>query len=483
MDEINPAKVDHAGNELGGDVYGAFRDGCLAGVRAVAGTAFPRSAPILTKPAPGWRKTALDATAHIPSGYTYLAQLLGHDMGRSVDAADFPNVEATEYERVLPTAAPDARGNGTRLLRYNLIRNPLTLETIYGPVPGMLSHLYDPATLLFRLRESMILAEVFEPTAQHTGAVPSANPIRALYDERNRDTLMLHELAVVWMQYHNQLARRFRASGMEDRAALSQARNHAVATWHKIIRQDILPKFVHPDIMALSKAELAREWRLNEITLLHGLFRAFHSLPLASYLLGDKSGRQNLDLLMNFGITQSTAEANWEVDWALFFGKRDCGPQSGISASHDAGLRMPKGLIGVLDLGSAEKAQPYRPMDGAIKAALASGGGRYWRVADYLQQVMQEFNAQFPGAGASDLTVTDLETGPLYYFLQIEAQVFGQTGGFGPFGSALLRASIEASLGRVALGDRLSAKEQNALPGTMLDLITLVRSEKDGKEA
>lgn len=482
MDEINPATAHHAGNQAGADISGAFRDGCVAGIRAAAGTAFPRSAPILTKPAPGWRKMALDATAHIPSGYTYLAQLLGHDMGRSVDAADFPNVEATEYERVLPTATPDARGDGTRLLRYNLIRNPLTLETIYGPVPGMLSHLYDPVTLLFRLREGVNLAEVFEPTAQHTGAVPSLNPIRALYDERNRDTLMLHELAVVWMQYHNQLARRFRAAGTEDRAALSQARNHAVATWHKIIRQDILPAFVHPAIMDLPKAGLAREWRLNEITLLHGLFRAFHSLPLASYPLGGKSGRQNLDLLMNFKITQSTAEANWAVDWAVFFGKGDERPLTGISASHDAGLRMPKGLIGGLDLGSAKKAQPYRPMDGAIKAALASGGGQFWPVADYLQQVMQAFNAQFPGAGATALTVHDLKTGPLYYFLQIEAQVFGQKGSFGPFGSAVLRASIEASLGRVRVGDRLNAKDQNALPATMIELITLVRSERDGKE-
>ena len=39
---------------------------------------------ILLRTTPEWRRQCLTEAAHIPSAYTYLGQLMGHDMGSSV---------------------------------------------------------------------------------------------------------------------------------------------------------------------------------------------------------------------------------------------------------------------------------------------------------------------------------------------------------------------------------------------------------------
>lgn len=160
-----------------------------------------KSADILTKPNLEWRGECLRKVGHIPSGYTYLAQLMGHDMGFSVPVGSVPHVDQASATPDDPLAVMRPAG------RYNLIRNPFTLETIYGAGPALLSHLYDPQTLLFRLSPYEIRASLQWPQLAADESSPRV-PVRALYDERNRDTLMLHELTVAWMQYHNLCALR-----------------------------------------------------------------------------------------------------------------------------------------------------------------------------------------------------------------------------------------------------------------------------------
>lgn len=45
---------------------------------------------ILLRADPQWRAACLARVAQIPSGYTYLAQLMGHDMGSSAQADSAP---------------------------------------------------------------------------------------------------------------------------------------------------------------------------------------------------------------------------------------------------------------------------------------------------------------------------------------------------------------------------------------------------------
>ncbi|WJS83863.1 hypothetical protein [Paracoccus sp. TOH] len=408
-----------------------------------------------------WRGACLRQVGHIPAGYTYLAQLMGHDMGSSVQAES------------VPWSRSDGDIVGTPVRRYNLIDNPLTLETVYGPGPSMLAHVYDPETWLFRLTPGARLARIY---ARGLTAVSDTDPqpIRALYDERNRDSLMLHELCVTWMQFHNRNARALMQRGHAPYRAYVLARAHAVRCWHAILLGDLLPRFLHPAIAGLEKERMARAWALDETTLLHGLCRAFHALPLAAYHLG-RSGMHNLGTLLKRGYAVSEAETDWRIDWPLFFGAERGGPLSGISASVAPELRAPVTAAAViaLDNRSAAEARPLRPgNDDIVKAIAALPGDWPARLAPV--RLASDFAAAHPEAPIR-LDHQMLEWGPLYQFLMVEAQLHGQSGGFGPLGSALLCGSVEGSIRRVVLAPEDAATAGLPRPATMLELITLVR--------
>lgn len=416
---------------------------------------------ILLGTTPAWRGECLDQVAHIPSGYTYLAQLMGHDLGSSVIADSVP------YAR-------DRMNRRAR--RYNLIDNPLTLETVYGPGPSMLAHVYDPETMLFRLTPGARLSRIYA-RGLDVLTDPDPRPIRALYDERNRDSLMLHELVVAWMQFHNLNARALMAQGASAFAAYWQARVHAVRVWHAILLGDLLPRFLHADIAALPPDDLPESWALDEASLLHGLCRTYHALPLAAYDLG-RSGRHNLGKLLKRGYAPSEAETDWSIDWPLFFGQVAEGPMTGISASVAPELRAPVTAAAViaLDVSASQQTRADQPGSQDTTAAIAGLPGN-WPRRITPQVMAADFAAAHPGAPVR-IDEGVLEWGPLYQFLMVEAQLHGQSGGLGPLGSAFLRGSVLASIQRVVLAKETTAMQALPRPATMLDLINFVRTEK-----
>lgn len=424
-----------------------------------------RPPAILLQTTPAWRIACLAQVAHIPSGYTYLAQLMGHDMGSSVLA------------ETVPYARPAGSKGEPR--RYNLIDNPLTLETVYGPGPTMLAHVYDPQSWLFRLTPGARLARIYA-RGRDPVSDPDPQPIRALYDERNRDSLMLHELAVAWMQFHNSAARRLLKAGETPLSAYVQARAHVLRCWHAILLGDLLPRFLHPLVAPMAGGPLPGAWELDETTLLHGLCRAFHALPLAAYHLG-ASGMHNLGTLLRRGYATTEAEADWRIDWPLFFGARPGGPMSGVSASVAPELRAPVSAAAIiaLDTRSADEADPLRAGNARIRAAIAALPGD-WPQRLTPRRLARDFNAAHASAPIA-IGADVLEWGPLYQFLMVEAQLHGQRGGFGPLGSALLLASVAGSTGRVVMAAETPLTAGLERPASMLDLIAFVR-DKDRRE-
>ncbi|MFT4015201.1 MAG: hypothetical protein QM682_17795 [Paracoccus sp. (in: a-proteobacteria)] len=421
----------------------------------------PRLPEVLEWSTRDWRAACLAQVAHIPSGYTYLAQLMGHDIGSSTPSDAVPYVD---------------QAGGRRAPFYNLIDNPLTLETIYGPGPSLLAHIYDPETMLFRLTPGARLARIY---ARGRDSLSDADPrpIRALYDERNRDSLMLHELAVAWMQFHNLCARRLMTQGLDPLTAYCQARAHVVRVWHAVLRDDLLPRFLHPQIAALDPAALPPVWELGETSLLAGLCRSFHGLPLAAYPLG-RSGVHNLGKLLKRGYDISEAEAAWQIDWALFFGTLPEGPMTGLSASVASELRAPVRAAAVmaLDNDAAVRLDPMRPGSTAIQAAIAALPGD-WPARLAPARLAQDFNAAFP-ASPIRIDTAALRWGPLFQFLMVEAQLHGRLGGFGPLGSALLMASVLGAARRVVLARETRRTAALPRPTGMLDLLNLTRMEK-----
>lgn len=140
---------------------GHFTSGLLPmpGLVGDAAAEMPREPPqILLIVDSVWRNACLQRVGQIPAGYTDLAQLMGHDMGNSVAVDAHPHVAPVG-------SAP--------LRRYNVIENPLCLETIYGARPIQPGALYDPETLLFRLQPGAVQAALiaFRPD-------PASNSLR-----------------------------------------------------------------------------------------------------------------------------------------------------------------------------------------------------------------------------------------------------------------------------------------------------------------
>ncbi len=383
-----------------------------------------------------WRE-ACKENAVIPAGYTYLAQLMGHDLGNTL-AADTVPWTAHHDDEAMPNA------------RYNLVENPLTLETIYGKGPAGTQGLYNAHNCLFRLdlratqatRVRYILSEPAEPL---------------LADMRNRATLMLHKLAVVWMQYHNQTARDIMAAeGFDENShadkayffdVFTRARQQVLQSYHAVVMQDILPTVAHPTAMGLSNAELDSVFLLGDIPVLNGIMRSFHALPLKRYRLS-ASGDFPFGQLRAGKIGEMR---NWRVDWGQFFGPR-ARNKTGFSASYSALFTMVSGRsIMDADLNSAIIALPYDALHADVLNAHAQLPNPLQR--DISAVTLERlFNERAVQCGVQGVPAGAFRQIPLFLLLMLEAQFYGKNGGLGPFGSALLRRFLVHKIENINLG-------------------------------
>lgn len=383
---------------------------------------------------PIWRDHCLK-TAVLPAGYTYLAQLMGHDLGNSVARASMPHV---------PHPNSDESSDDTNSQSYNLIENPLTLETVYGKGPTGLPYLYDPRTLMFQLPAGALWPAFFKIPGHRT-----AFPLIA--DMRNRDTVMLLQLTTAWMQYHNCVARGLiqQEHGTDSnlpkayfREIFADARAIVLQTWHQIILADLLPRICHPDVLALPKDALDQTLLLDEVSVLNGVMRAFHALPLRQYSLESGSLRP-FDQL-----GETAIKTRWRIDWDHFFSPT-ARNKTAISASYSSQFKGANGAgIAFADLASAIKAGPLHGFSPEILTAQT-------KLPQALQNdlsataLTQLFNAEIIGAHA--VSEAELAQSPLFLLLMLEAQFHGSNGGFGPFGSALLRRYLEHARKQVVM--------------------------------
>lgn len=378
-----------------------------------------------------WREYC-KSTAQFPAGYTYLAQLMGHDLGNTVDAATIPGAADSSHPRL------------------NLIDHPLTLETIYGKGPAAAGPCYNTRNCLFRLGDGAMQAEKVVFTADEP-----AEPLLA--DMRNRDTLMLHQLAVLWMQYHNKIARALmRDDGFTEHAhaqrsyfaeVFLRARRIVISTWHNVLLHDLLPRIAHPAALDLPDDALESVILLDEIPVLNGVMRAFHALPLAQY-------RLNAGLTAPFGELRAGKvgeRKNWRIDWRYFFGP-DATNQTGFSASYSPLFTVLSGRsIMQADLASAINALPYDQVHDQTIAAHSLLPETLKRDIS-AQNLERLFNQQAAALGLAPLPDGAFAQLPLFLLLLLEAQFFSDSGSLGPFGSALLRRFLQHKIGRIEAG-------------------------------
>lgn len=424
----------------------------------------------------------------LPAGYTYALQLVAHDV----------------VETSLPFWAAGP-GSDTR----NLQSRPLRLNTLYGAG----ADLHPPAAardagsadmpVAFRLGRVRAAPGEAEPlpsgrdipriSTQPTTDADSVHGLNAtlLADARNDLHVMLSQTTVLFMALHNALLDRLPPLGRTDlatRTRLAHARlgcvkSAVVLIYRAILRDDILPRILHPEVQAL----YARGAPLLEsaatppglpLEFSHGAFRFAHAMAKGSYRMrglrdpAHKMGavlQRNSELLGN----RFPQDATWVLDWGGFLpmeGEEEvlnmARPIGATSNPHFALDRRFGHLYGDIDSKGL-----------ALRDLMSGGLAGLWSVWSLREALMRnaalapllDLTPERCGAAVAAwgqaLPVTArpsaeimrglTEDPPLAFFVLLEAGLETGHAGLGPLGSIIIAETLHGIMAR----DPLPAEE------------------------
>jgi Animal haem peroxidase len=263
----------------------------------------------------------------IPAGYTYLLQLVAHDL--------------------VETTVPFWVAAETGVTSRNMRGATLELDTLYGGGPTVCPIAFTPAGNQPDFRAQLRLGRV--PDAAAPGPATGACPFRDLArlkltapptapsnltdasqvyiaDPRNDDNVLVAQIAVLFSILHNAIARRM--SQQIPQAQFAHARTAILQMFYAIIRNDLMPLLLHDAVYQLLRERPVSSdawlWHGLEVPLefTHGAFRVGHAMVRPYYVFND-GNTFALDGVIG-GPTIGAAirdplPANWIVAWSKFF--------------------------------------------------------------------------------------------------------------------------------------------------------------------
>jgi len=283
-------------------------------------------------PPPGRRLRSTDDNPTIPSGYTYLLQLVAHDL---------VNTQTPFWEV--------QKGLGTA----NLQSNPLRLTVLYGGGPAACPVAFAAAGVdgqdRYKLRTGKFgVAQASEVTTHFSDLsriVADGCTETLIADPRNTDNAVLSQLTVLFSLLHNTIADaitgnpKFSSIGpasLPYRAVFEQARSAVEQIYRRIVLEELLDKILHPAVLASYREQRKSVWDQSRVPLelTHAVLRFGHVMARDFYFLRPDKMRVKLSESLNFA---GPAEAGstaipplWLVQWSSFFEMN----QNGISPNY-----------------------------------------------------------------------------------------------------------------------------------------------------
>ena len=304
---------------------------------------------------------------NLPSGYTYLLQLLSHDL--------------------VQTSVPVSTLGGWRPQTVNARRTGLALETIYGGGPVACPFAYVPDGDRDRSRTKLRLGRIqrddrttdrqcpfrdiprasaeSQTTARAAASGRLSWPDPLIADPRNDDHAILSQMATLFAFLHNGLVDLVsrRDQGLpggdvrDSHHRFLTARAVTSLIYRQVVRNDLMRRLLHPAIYRLYSGDAPRfldgeqvgdsaapsqGWSIP-LEFSHGVFRFGHSMVRDEYRINEFASN---DLVENLQKTSFTDPANmplnesWVVQWSRFFSINDSKPNLSrrIGPSFSSGL-------------------------------------------------------------------------------------------------------------------------------------------------
>ena len=381
-------------------------------------------------------------------GYTYFGQFLGHDLTHDATPLAGPYLEAE--------ATPNFRTAS------------FDLDHVYADGPAGSPYLY----------EGEEGAETFKIGATSPSGYRRDVPIERghvligdLQDTRNVDNLLLRQLHVLFLKFHNVAIEQLQthpelrslAESLGGDTVFERARR--LVCWHYqwIIRHDYLPRILHNDVWQQQHLDGFRqpaEPGSIPIEFALAAFRFGHSMVRNAYRLNCRQKRVTISELMALGQRAEQIPDDYLVEWGTFF---DGLPTSGPPASSsyiDTSISFAMHGLTAETIRLANKLEAVDPSNLPVRTLLR--GARAQLPSGH--EAAEALLAQGRIKAADLLTQTELERDtcdesgsvvrrqglakrtPLFYYILKEAEL--KAGGLtlGPVGSQIVFEVIQNAL-------------------------------------
>ena len=432
----------------------------------------------------------------IPSGYSYLMQLIAHDLVASASSlARIDNgrmaLNNNRSAKLRLESIYDCGPEGSPLLYEPSLtgdsttpRAPLTSLRL-GPLNTQQKFgcpLRDLARVNLTKSVEDLTADVNKPSAPRT-ALPGL-PDVIVGDPRNDDHAIISQLTVVFHLLHNGLVEMTKGMPTHSRyaeAAFNRyyyARMAATLIFRNVIRLDVLKRFLHPEIYRLYNVDdppfVDGFEDAVPLELTHGALRVCHSMLRNHYQLNDRGeGFPLSEILLENSVNRAAKmplPENWAAAWSFFFDIAGQKPPANMSVQlgpHYHSLLATDQLFPPIDdvqvSGTKKGGLAYRDMLSAALAGLwsvpslikrLSGDGspraklfEAWPLADQAgrEKALQDWMLEHQYS-PYEMTVAERETlakdPPLPFFLMFEALEDGKGARFGLLGSIIVAETI-----------------------------------------
>jgi heme peroxidase len=384
------------------------------------------------------------------AGYTYFGQFIGHDL----------TLDSTPLEGPYPE--PELTPN---------YRTPsFDLDHIYGGGPEKSPFLYEgrPGEECFKLGATTPTGYLRDLPVEHGMVL-----IGDLQDTRNLDNLILRQLHVVFLKFHNEAIKQLAAdppviTGIDHLGPGTLfERAQRLVRWHYqwIIRHDLLPRILHNDVWNYQERRRPRHPDPEKsyavpIEFSLAAFRFGHSMVRNAYRLNCRQKRVVIGELMALGQRASPIADDYLIEWGTFFdGLPTSAPQASTNFIDTSVSLAMHGLSpGTIRL--ANKLEPPDPSNLPVRTLLRgarAGLPSGQEVADGLlaqgrikaedRLTTSQLTQDTCDHSGSILREVGLEQNtPLFYYLLKEAELAAGGLTLGPIGSHIVSEVIQGAL-------------------------------------